>query len=56
MPSGIVPAVIGIAVLVTIAAGLDWLIANPAVLLLLALAIGGGIYLWQRQKRARNRV
>lgn len=56
MPSGVVPAVIGIAVLVTIAAGLDWLIANPLVLLFLLLAIGGGIFFWQRQKRARNRV
>ncbi len=56
MPTGIVPVIVGVAVLVTIATGLDWLLANPAILLFLIVAIGAGVFFWQRQKRSRNRV
>ncbi len=56
MPTGIVPVIVGVAVLVTIAMGLDWLIANPTIPFLLVVAIAGGIFYWKRQKRSRNRV
>lgn len=52
----IVTVVIGVAVLVIIAGSLDWLLKNPAILIVLAAAIGGLIYLLLRRKRARNRV
>lgn len=56
MPAGIVPAVIGVGVLVIIAGSLDWLLKNPLILLLVAAVVGGGIFLWKKQQRARNRV
>jgi hypothetical protein len=56
MPAGFVPAIVAVAVLVTIAAALDWLVARPAALVLLLVVIFGSLFLWVRRKRARNRV
>lgn len=60
MPENFMKVVIAVGVLIAVSAiltaGVEWLFSNPLVLLFIALAIGGGIYLWQRQRRARNRV
>lgn len=56
LPAGFVPVVIGIAVLVVIAGMLDWLLKNPAILLLIIAVISGSVYLYVKRKRARDRV
>ncbi len=53
---GIVKLFIVIGVIVLIAAGFQWLIDNPAVLVIVLAAVGGLIYLWRKRVRARTMV
>jgi hypothetical protein len=52
----VIPALVGIAVLVLIAGSIGWLLAHPVVLVLSVGGIGGLFYLLARRRAARNRV
>ena len=52
----VIPALAGIAVLVLFAGSIGWLLDHPTVLVVAALIIGGGFYLFARWRAARNRV
>ena len=52
----VIPAVIAVAFLVFLAAGLDWIIAHPTVLIFGVIVIGGLIFLVARRSYHRNRV
>jgi hypothetical protein len=52
----VIPVVIAVAVLVTFATGLDWLLVHPRTLIASVALIGGLIYLAARRSRARSRV
>jgi hypothetical protein len=56
MPTGIVPAVIAVAILVVIGAGLSWVLAHPEIVAVVLVVIAGTAYLWVRRRRSRNRV
>ncbi len=52
----LLPALAGIAVLVLLAGSIGWLLGHPTVLVVAALVIGGGFYLFARWRAARDRV
>jgi hypothetical protein len=52
----VIPVIIGVAVLVTIATSLDWLLVHPRTLIASVALIGGLIYLIARRSNARSRV
>ena len=53
---GIVKLFVVIGVIVAIAAGFQWLVDNPAVLVTILAAVGGLFYLWRKRVRARTMV
>lgn len=52
----VIPALIGIAVLVAIVGSIGWLLEHPLALFVAVLVIGGGFYLLARRRAQRNRV
>ena len=52
----VIPAVIGVAVLVLIAGGLGWIFVHPRILIVSVAVIGGIIFLAARRSYHRNRV
>lgn len=52
----VIPVIIGVAILVAFASGLDWLIAHPRTLFVGVVLFGGLIFLATRRHNARNRV